>query len=263
MTLFLEVIAGSLKGTRAAIREGFSIGRNKGTLTIRDSKLSGMHVVVEQRDDGSFWLVDAGSSNGIKIGDQRVRELKLQVGVIFTLGRTDFRIITADPTQIRLDLPIPISPEQERLLSQPETEGEREDTVTRNWFHWVQKLAERGQQETKDLPPLETEAAQLKPFDPVLRLRFTRGSQTGTEWTLGYGPRSIGSGSVDLNLDDPTLPAVCFRLIPKARGVVLENETLKEVKVNGTWLVSADLKDGDRIDISGIQIMVLLPKGHE
>jgi hypothetical protein len=233
-TLFLEITAGDLKGTRAALREGFSIGRKKGSLTIRDSKLSGLHVMVEQRQDGSLWLVDAGSQNGIKTDTGRARELKLEAGITFTLGRTDFRIMN--------------SIEAAETGVQPVVEA----TVTRDWWHWIQGLAERGQVDAKGV------TRDVIPFDPVVKLKIIRGTQTGTEWTLGYGPRMIGSASVDLTLDDISLPGICFSLTPQDHGVLFRNQTEKEVKVNGKWVESGRLRDGDLIDIHGIQIQVVI-----
>lgn len=233
-TLFLEITAGDLKGTRAALREGFSIGRKKGSLTIRDSKLSALHVMVEQRGDGSLWLIDAGSQNGIKVEENRVRELKLEAGVTFTLGRTEFRILNSIEAAETGVQPI------------------EEMTVTRDWWHWIQTLAERGQVDAKGI------ARDVIPFDPVVRLKILRGTQTGTEWTLGYGPRVVGSASVDLTLDDISLPGICFSLTPQDHGVLFRNQTEKEVKLNGKWVESGHLRNGDLIDIRGIQIEVVI-----
>lgn len=233
-TLFLEITAGTLKGTRAALREGFSIGRKKGSLTIRDSKLSGLHVIVEQKQDGSLWLVDAGSQNGIKIETGRVRELKLEAGIQFTLGRTDFRVMSSIEAAETGVMPVV------------------EATVTRDWWHWIQTLAERGQVDAK------AANRDVIPFDPVVKLKILRGSQTGTEWTLGYGPRIIGSASVDLTLDDISLPGICFSLTPEEHGVLFRNQTEKDLKLNGKWVESAHLRNGDLIEIRGIQIQVVI-----
>lgn len=236
MQLFLEITNGELRGTRAALREGFSIGRKKGTLNIRDSKLSSLHVIVEQRQDHSLWLVDAGSSNGIKTDAGRLRELKLEAGQAFTLGRTEFRILDSAEAASGTDVDYNLA----------------EATMTRDWWHWVQELAERGQVEAK------AANREVEPFDPIVVLRIIRGPQAGTEWTLGYGPRSVGPASVDLHLDDVSLPAVCFKLIPDKYGVLFQNETEKDVKVNGKWVKSGLLRHGDKIDIRGIQIQVVL-----
>ncbi len=235
MTLFLEITAGELKGTRAALREGFSIGRKRGTLTIRDSKLSSLHVLVEERKDGSLWLVDAGSSNGIKIDSGRVRELKLEGGVTFTLGRTDFRIINS-----------------EEVAEEGAEAPVVEPTVTRDWWHWIQTLAARGKKTT------QSALREVQAFEPNLKLKIVRGPQAGTEWTLGYGPRIVGSASVDLTLEDISLPGVCFKLLPERDGIRFKNETEKEVKLNGKWVETELLQNGDTIDIRNTQIQVVI-----
>lgn len=236
MELLLEVLDGELKGTRLPIRNGLTVGRKEGLLTIRDSKLSSKHAVVQQRPDGSLWMVDAGSSNGIKVAIGRVRELKLEPGVTFTLGRTSFIVAQGTAEEIEaIDLAPP--------------------TVTRTWKHLVADLAKRAQAEAK---PVKSD---LAVFNPALRLQFTRGIQYGTEWLVGYGPRAIGAASMDLALEDVGLPPVCFRVLPKERGVLFVNESVQgdalvEVKLNGRWIEREFLREGDVIEIGNTQIQV-------
>jgi hypothetical protein len=90
-----------------------------------------------------------------------------------------------------------------------------------------------------------------------LKLKFIKGVQAGTEWTIGYGPRSVGTASVDLTLEDVALPGVCFRLEPQHRGVLFKNETAREVRLNGKWVVSELLRHGDVIEIVNTQIQVV------
>lgn len=247
MTLYLEILEGELKGTRTSVKDGLVIGRKEGHLTIRDSKLSAKHVKVEGRADGSFWLIDLGSSNGIKTGHGRVRELELVRGAAFTLGRTPFQVLEID-----------VAPKPSSNISEGTAvvESDKPDgaeaavamTATRNHWNHLQDLAARASQESRNL------RTELVVCARPLRLEFTLGLQFGTVWDIGYGPRDVGSASVDLQLEDPELPEACFRLLPHAAGVVLEN--LAATQINGQIVESADLQDGDRIGLANTEILV-------
>ncbi len=234
MALYLEILDGELKGTRTPISDGLVIGRKEGSLTIRDSKLSGKHARIERRSDNSFWMHDLGSSNAIKVQEERVRELKLEPGVSFTLGRTRFLVISSGEPVVTTPEPPPAT---------------LAVTVTRTFWDVLRDLLERASREAR------YEKIELLPFQPVLRLCFTRGLQAGTEWTLGYGPRSVGSASLDLQLEDLSLPGACFRLEPLGRGVLFKN-LAEPVRLNGKEITASLLKHGDIIDISTTQLQV-------
>lgn len=237
MALFLEIVDGEMKGTRTQVREGLIIGRKEGGLTVRDSKLSSRHAKVEQRFDGSLWLVDLKSANGIKTREGRVRELQLISGAAFTLGRTHFQVIATEDAPSHDEMPT-------HAVAV---------TVTRTFWDSIREMADRGRHEGR------TVRRELIPFDPPLRLQFVRGTQTGTVWTLGYGPRMIGASSIDLQVDDPTLADVCFRLEPFSGGVLFKNEA--DTRVNGRKVDTAELKPGDTIELVNTQILVVADEG--
>ena len=236
MALYLEIMDGELKGTRTPVRDGLTIGRKQGLLTIRDPKLSSKHAVIQTRADGSLWIVDLGSSNAIKTAAGRVRELLLFDGAVFVLGRTKFRVFESDGAFERENTPTPsVVP-----------------LVTRTWVDLVSDLSDRAAKEAR------TVKRDIAAFDPAVRLRFTRGIQAGTEWTIGYGPRVVGSASLDLTLEDVTLPDRCFRLLPQSEGILLKSEAPDDVKLNGKYVESHLLQHGDVIDIKSTQIQVVL-----
>ncbi len=240
MALFLEVLDGPQKGTRTKVFEGLLIGRREGDLTIRDSKLSGKHAKIELRPDGQLWLVDLGSANGIKSLDGvRVRELRLDIGSTFTLGRTSFRVFSPDSIE-KDDAPT----------------SAFEVTVTRTYWDNVRELANRAKSINRG------SKRELAAFTPCLRLKITRGVQTGTEWVVGYGPRMVGTSSIDLHLEDPGLPPICFRLLPEDKGIRFKNESDKDVKLNGRWVENELLKNGDVIDIVNTRIQVVFDDGE-
>jgi pSer/pThr/pTyr-binding forkhead associated (FHA) protein len=68
-------------------KESMTIGRGGGNdVSIPDESVSKQHARVERRGDG-FVIRDAGSSNGVWLGKQRVEEHRLRDGDVLSLGR--------------------------------------------------------------------------------------------------------------------------------------------------------------------------------
>jgi FHA domain len=231
MNLFIEILDGDLKGTRAPLREGLTFGRKDCDVNIRDPKVSSKHARVEIRSDGLFWLVDQGSANGIRTAKLKLTEVPLRAGLKFRLGRTNFEV--RDPAVMELDYdPAP--------LAAP------------NWYEQIRELAERG---IKQAPVVNRE---ILPFHRVVKLGFSRGIQTGTTYFLGYGPREIGATSIDLPLFEPGLPSKCFQLMPENKDAILKvhADSLGKVLLNGLFVETSSLKGGDVIDIGNTRIEV-------
>ncbi|MCR4317659.1 MAG: FHA domain-containing protein [Planctomycetes bacterium] len=72
----------------------FSIGREEGNdLQLAEGKASRKHCALVR--SGSDWVLkDLGSSNGTKIGGEKIAEVKLKHGMVFTIGAT--RLIFED-----------------------------------------------------------------------------------------------------------------------------------------------------------------------
>lgn len=241
MALFLEIASGERTGTRALIKDGFIIGRRQGHLTIEDSKVSGQHAKIEERAGGEIWLVDLGSQNAIRDAEnKKVTELRLAEGTRFTLGRTAFQVVGGEANQISEEL-------QTSAMAV---------TVTRTYWDTLKELVLRAESQG------DFQDREITPFFRILRLRFTRGLQTGTEWSIGYGPRTVGTATVDLHLEDPGLPPICFRLLPDAEGVRFVNATDRVVHLNGKWVEEGLLQNGDVIDIVNTQLQVVFDDGR-
>lgn len=240
MDLIFEIMEGELRGDRTPVREGLTIGRQGCDLNLRDSKVSSKHAKVERREDGKLWLVDLGSSNAIKTEKGRVRELLLEPGLVFNIGRIQLRV--AGSAQF-MD------------STQPEIVVE---TPTKTWRDLVHALVERAESEGK--APASKSVA---PFVSLVKLKIQRGLQAGTEWNIGYGPRDVGAASIDLPLYESGLPNVCFRLVPKGQDVILKvsEEADGRVLVNGVQVGNALLESGDEIDIGETQIKISFETG--
>jgi hypothetical protein len=237
MNVMLEILDSERAGERIRVREGLTLGRKDCDINLRDPKVSGKHARVEERSDGFYWLVDLESSNGIKIREGKVRELKLEPGVTFGIGRVSIRVVGA-----------------QGLFESTQPEILIEPAEPKTWTDTVADLLERAAQTSKPKP-----SKNLFPFLKPLKLSVRKGTQAGTEWTLGYGPREVGGNSIDLPLHETGLPAKCFSLVPDERDVVLKvSDTAKDrVRLNGKIVIGSSIVgSGDMIDIGDTRIEV-------
>ncbi len=229
MQLFFEITDGDRQGARFQIKPGLSIGRRNADILLRDSKVSSRHAIIESRENDSLYLVDKGSSNGLKIDGQKVPDVLLVPGVKVQLGRTFLQVIDMEVAAIDLGA-----------------------EVIETWPEALQRIVLLAK--TKSKP----EKREVTAFNPMVTLKFLQGPQTGTEWKLGYGPRAVGSASLDLQLDDVSAPDVCFELIPKRSGPAFRTAHPDLVKLNGREFREEDVSDGDIIEIRKTRIQILL-----
>lgn len=222
MDLYLEIVDGPAAGTRVPFKDGLTIGRRGCDLNLEDSKVSGKHARVEVRKDGTIWLIDLGSANGIRLSSGKVREVALDPGVGFRLGRTNLKV-----------------------------GGQKANT---SWRKTVMALIERGIKESS----VSTQREPIVALKQVMKMTFTRGLQVGAEWTIGYGPRDVGASSVDLPLFEPGLPPKCFRLLPRDGETILRvhEDASKKILLNGRAIESAFLRDGDVLEIGNTRIEI-------
>ena len=242
MDLFIEIIDGNLKGTRSPLRDGMTLGRKGCDLNLEDLKVSSKHAFLEERPDGTFWLVDMESANGIRVDGKRVNELQLVKGSAFRLGRTRFQILAAGESA-----DVGLQTQVKNIFGKAKGQG--------HWREQIVHLAERVIREAdlKKSPPNV-----LSPFAHALKLSFKRGLQSGTDWTLAYGPRDIGASSVDLPLFEPGLPAKCFRLLPSESEIEIRVEDALHGKIllNGKRFETAFIRPGDVLEIGNTQIEI-------
>jgi pSer/pThr/pTyr-binding forkhead associated (FHA) protein len=81
------VTNGGVAGTAFVLHDGLTIGRspNRADFVLADPEVSGLHARVE-RDGGPPILIDAGSTNGTFVNDERITSCPLQPGDRVRLG---------------------------------------------------------------------------------------------------------------------------------------------------------------------------------
>jgi len=226
MVLFIEVLEGPGQGSRFKVEHGHKIGRNRGEIPIDDDKISSEHAQFELDNKGQFVLNDLDSSNGILSGSRRVRKVAMMPGVVFRLGRTAFRVVSA------------------------EVSGAKDFARVRTWkenlaeklpLDWVQNKMPEGAG---------------RPFSPTLQLKFMQGIQADEALLLGYGPRLAGANSLDIDLRDPEAPDLAFEIIPGDGLARIKNHCRNKLTLNNKPIETEILQDGDLIRIGGTLIKV-------
>lgn len=226
MVTFIEIVDGPNEGSRFKVEEGITIGRSKADIIIKDPKVSSTHAQFALDGKGQFVLQDLDSSNGIHISGRRVKKVALLSGVIFEVGRTQFKVVTVEE-----ELAIDFS----RLIT------------------WRSILKDKLQ--ALENPKIKKPAV-LQSFSPSLKLTFIQGIQTDEEIILGYGPRRAGADSLDIELLDEEAPKEAFELHPGPGMVQIKIKAPGRVTLNNKSIDAEMLKDGDLISLGNTLIKV-------
>lgn len=101
--LRLLVVEGPDHGAQVALDGGTVLigSRGDADLVLTDRRVSRVHVEATRTDDG-VRVRDAGSKNGLTVGDARVGDARLPVGARFTIGATTIAV-QAEDVPIQLD----------------------------------------------------------------------------------------------------------------------------------------------------------------
>lgn len=226
MATFIEIVEGANEGSRIQVSEGMTLGRSKADIVIKDPKVSGTHAEISANAKGQLVLVDLDSSNGIHINGRRVKKVSLLPGVIFEIGRTQFKVIVV----------------------------EEEEALNFEVFVTWRSKAIAGIRQTS----FEDNRVQIKPesFSPALKLNFVQGIQTDQEIILGYGPRYAGADSLDVELLDEEAPREAFELLPGPGMVKIKIKALGRVTLNNKAVETEMLREGDLISVGSTLIKV-------
>ena len=226
----IKFINGPNQGKQFTVQAGLILSRKKqekGDIAVLDPKASNPHAeIIKKRK--SFYLKDMDSKNGTYV-DEEINDLfALKPGMTFFIGKTEFQVIDTPP-------PKP-----------------KKKVIKKSWQETLKEELEKHSQKIKDSP-----AQDILPIHPTLKLTFQSGPQKGDTWHIYYGPRQVGSASVDLPILDPTAPGVCFSLQPIAEGKVLFKTTFPDkVLLNKKHQSKKNLKEGDLISVADTVIEV-------
>ncbi|WP_374076580.1 FHA domain-containing protein [Bdellovibrio bacteriovorus] len=226
MVTFIEIVDGPNEGSRFKVEEGLTIGRSKADIIVKDPKASSTHAQFAIDGKGQYVLLDLDSSNGIHIAGRRVKKVALLSGVIFEIGRTQFKVVTVEE-----ELAIDFS----RLIT---------------WRSILKDKLGNFLESPGEKPK------NMQGFSPALKLTFTQGIQTDEEIILGYGPRYAGADSLDIELLDEEAPKEAFELHPGPGMVQIKIRAPGRVTLNNKSIDAEMLKDGDLISLGNTLIKV-------
>ncbi len=244
MKLKLKIASGPLQGREYPLYSGITIGRSSSDININDPKISGRHAKIENSPSGDLVVVDLGSSNGIRVENKKLIQVSLTPGLIIQLGSTYCEIVQ-DPASREANMPHAVDSDLTAAAAPPPVP--LESAVWSDYF---------PQFITKSLSNIKNKHHEMKPLKPLIILKITHGLQAGTEWTVGYGPRAFGLGSLDFPLFEPGLPPIVFKIMPNAFHAVFETDHSDKVRLNGRQVSSERLRPDDEIVILNTRIKV-------
>ncbi len=237
MALFLEITIGTSAGKRFKLMPGLRLGRTSGEVLIDDPKASGLHALIEQEPDGTYFIRDLDSTNGTKINDLKSGRGRLVAGTRIQIGRTYLTV--SDDSAAPILVPIKTAPAAAKVAPELTWEGKINSHLS-----------------TLPLQNVPTER-NLKPFKQTLQLHFIEGLQAQTLITLGYGPRLAGSTQKDIRLLDPDAPEIAFKIECGTHDEpIFSTPAPSVVFLNGLELPEHYLYSGDLIRIGKTLIKV-------
>lgn len=224
MPLFFNILSGELAGKSIEIKDGLTIGRKIGDLILNDPRVSALHAIVKKTKKSQFVIFDNKSANGIKINKKIHTKFLLEKNQILTIGDTKLRVVEINNEQIKLQN------EWEKILA----------NVLLNKNLKCQNIPKK-----------------IIPFNPALKLTFLEGIQTNETFVLGYGPRIIGTTSLDILIYEPNAPDNCFTLEPIENNKILfRTEHPSQVLLNKTETSTEEIKNKDLIYIGFTTIQI-------
>lgn len=257
MSWKLRILSGPKKDKEIQLFSGLKIGREQGDLILADPKASALHASIAHDPQKDVWtLLDLQSKNGLRANGKRISSLTLSPGIRFVIGDSLLEVIAdtmpedelaATETAIAAPFVAEIAPS---APAPPDFSPPPVPPKSRTWSEILSEFAVDEQAKVKNL------RHPIAAFNPALRLSFIRGVQVETVWTLGYGPRRVGSTSVDLPLYEEQAPDLCFELIPTPHGTLFKTAHPDQVLLNGSSQKAETLKPGDIIEVLNTAIEV-------
>ena len=80
------------------------IGREEGDVITQDPETSRRHAILEIRGDGTVWITDQQSTNGTKVGGERIEDtVQIHSQQEFTCGNSTFMLLVRDINEFPLN----------------------------------------------------------------------------------------------------------------------------------------------------------------
>ena len=182
---------------------------------------------------------------------KKTKQIILRPGVEFQLGQTKIRVEAFEKT--RKPQPVEDLPPLPENAPTPETEAEEVEPIEvppPEWPDFFHDFVSSTRSKIKD------KQKDLIPFPGMLQLKFLRGPHIDTVWSMGYGPRIVGRGSLDFPLYDDDVPDLAFRIRSKGADILIETPHSKLVRLNEKFVSTEELSDGDLISVGTSLIQV-------
>lgn len=232
MAIVIEITAApdeSLIGKKFPVRPGLSIGRKRGEILLKDTKVSSLHASVEIEPSGDYVLRDQNSSNGTWVNNRKVDKVVLSIGTTFQIGNYSFQV-----------------------LEFTEEELERLGIELMDWRTGIiESFKNLNYSKPDERIPLH-----VIPFYRPIRFTYTHGPFLEQAFTLGYGPRLVGCNNFDVEILDPQLPETIFELIPENKKLRIRNVCGSQLLLNNKNFESEILNEDDVIRIASHQMKV-------
>ena len=212
----IQFLNGPLKGKEFSVKEGLVLSRDKG-------------------EDGDIFIEDPQASNPHaeivkKKGSFYLQDLDSKNGTRLKGEINDF---------------FAFKPGMEFQI------GQTHFQVKGPVEHWSQVLLKTLKKiSVQDTPK------KLSVIQPPLILKFKSGVQKGETWSVYYGPRTIGSATLDIPLLEPEAPGIAFSLEPAKKAVLFKTLYPDRVLLNKEHVKQKKLAQKDHISFANTLIEV-------
>ncbi len=262
MSIALKIMNGPKSNQVVPIKAGLTIGRSADmVLAFDDAKMSSKHVQFTLTAQG--WVVsDLGSKNGFRFNSAKTKKTVIVPGSYLKIGDTEFQVIELEtppeaPTKtskktITTKAPVPEASVTGMTLPPIEEATPRAVAPVKieriDWPEYFAQFVQMSAEKVKSRP------REVAPFRRAVQLNIMKGLQSETVWTLGYGPREVGPHSVDLVIEDPGAPPICFSVYEKNDDIYFVTDRPDVVLLNNASVKTDTLEDGDLISFASTTI---------
>ena len=233
MALYLFIDSGPQKGMFFYLKDKAIIGRKKGSDIYIDSPtVSAQHAQVEKKDGKTY--LNSLSQRGIIVNNCAYEQVELNADMIFSMGEICFVLKSS----------------------------------MGNLSTWKSLLLLTFNDLSRRSHISEIKSKKVWPFQKRLKLTITQGRQMGIVWYIGYGPRYIGTNSLDFPVHEPSLGPCGFTLDPlkedstssdntnEDSGIIFSTKQPSIVQLNNKPIKNSYLQNNDVIQLEDTCLQV-------